>query len=408
MPNIENHVRFCVRDFGKQNSELCYSVNSWVDAPSRELGRTHRVKRHDPLEAPVLACAAYGDGSYVEAEGVTSILYITARDATIGNVFCVEDIYKEKRGDSTEGNVIIVDSENSDTICMYRADGEFDATFFDPDAIYIGLDEGIKYIPPTPKNLIIAAMVLQHLALDGLITLDQIKDWNWEDCKKKLAKRMREFDRVTAPLKKGGWNELVTFEGDTGQTTESFFVPEKNWRVKWEYEPNSYIPGTGKPAASSAALPFEATLFSEKGRVYEFGARGQSFRPSGKGTENVYEGKKNFYLRVHEFGVRWKLIVEVLTPHTQVIEKNTESSLARANNGILITNSTFTEAAKKFAHNKQLESIGGEKLNGLLQSAHAITFFINNFAPAIGKMRDQVENVRGKRICLERKNLDVP
>ena len=47
MPSIENHVRFCVKEFGKENEELCYMVNSWMDAPSRELGGRHRLLRHD-------------------------------------------------------------------------------------------------------------------------------------------------------------------------------------------------------------------------------------------------------------------------------------------------------------------------------------------------------------------------
>jgi len=52
-----------------------------MDAPARELGRVHRRKRHDPFEAPMLACAAYGDGFYVEAEGVTDILHVDTKDA---------------------------------------------------------------------------------------------------------------------------------------------------------------------------------------------------------------------------------------------------------------------------------------------------------------------------------------
>ena len=47
MPSIEKHVKFCVKEFGKENEELCYMVNSWMDAPSRELGGRHRILRHD-------------------------------------------------------------------------------------------------------------------------------------------------------------------------------------------------------------------------------------------------------------------------------------------------------------------------------------------------------------------------
>lgn len=61
MPSIEQHVRFCVKVFGKQNRELCYMVNSWMDAPSRELGMAHRRTRHDFLVTPIEVAKIYGD-----------------------------------------------------------------------------------------------------------------------------------------------------------------------------------------------------------------------------------------------------------------------------------------------------------------------------------------------------------
>jgi len=60
MPNIEQHVSFCVSDFGAENSELCYMVNSWMDAPIRTRGSYHRASRHNELTTPFEACSIYG------------------------------------------------------------------------------------------------------------------------------------------------------------------------------------------------------------------------------------------------------------------------------------------------------------------------------------------------------------
>jgi len=37
-------------------------INGWMDAPSRKLGTTHRIKRHDINTTPLEACEIYGDG----------------------------------------------------------------------------------------------------------------------------------------------------------------------------------------------------------------------------------------------------------------------------------------------------------------------------------------------------------
>ena len=53
MPSVEKHVEYCVKNFGRENEALCYQVNSWMDAPSRDLGSRHRILRHD-LERTIL------------------------------------------------------------------------------------------------------------------------------------------------------------------------------------------------------------------------------------------------------------------------------------------------------------------------------------------------------------------
>jgi tetratricopeptide (TPR) repeat protein len=145
LPTIEAHVRFCVRDFGEENRELCYMVNSWMDAPSRELGMAHRRVRHDVLDAPLLACTVYGDAS--EAG------------------FSYEDKNSHQLG--------------SDTI------------FYEN---FTSHERWVIY--PTPKNILIAKMVLHHLKLDGLISPAQIKNWTWEAHKQKL----KELKKLTLPV----------------------------------------------------------------------------------------------------------------------------------------------------------------------------------------------------------------
>ncbi|RLI42359.1 hypothetical protein DRO69_10455 [Candidatus Bathyarchaeota archaeon] len=53
MPSVEKHVEYCVKNFGRENEALCYQVNSWMDAPSRDVGSRHRIFRHD-LERTIL------------------------------------------------------------------------------------------------------------------------------------------------------------------------------------------------------------------------------------------------------------------------------------------------------------------------------------------------------------------
>ena len=293
-------------------------VNSWIDAPSRELGRTHRKKRHDFWEAPILACAMYGDGFYVEAEGVTDIICLDAKD--VRQINSISDLLLKTKGqDTPEGNIILVDAENMDTICMYRVDGSFDLEMFDIDGIYIILKEGIKYIPPTPKNLLIAHIVLQHLMLDGLITPEEIKNWTWQKHKKKLGEKLKRREKTISPLKKGLWKVITSFEGDTNQITELFFIPTSKWRVKWQYEPFSYIPHTKEPAAAHAANPFSVNLYKEDGKeFYKYNIHGRPFSPSGRGTMHVYEGPGNFYFEVKANGVKWKLVVEVFMPRSRL------------------------------------------------------------------------------------------
>ena len=61
IPSVESHVKQCVKALGEEYRELCYMVNSWMDAPSRSAGAAHRIYRHDPINTPIEACRIYGE-----------------------------------------------------------------------------------------------------------------------------------------------------------------------------------------------------------------------------------------------------------------------------------------------------------------------------------------------------------
>ena len=74
MPSVENHVRFCVKVFGEENRELCYMINSWMDAPSRELGTTHRIERHHLVLTPFQVCQIYGDNNAEKRDTIAKMV----------------------------------------------------------------------------------------------------------------------------------------------------------------------------------------------------------------------------------------------------------------------------------------------------------------------------------------------
>lgn len=293
-----------------------------MDAPARELGRVHRRKRHDPLLAAMLACAAYGDGFYVEAEGVTDILNIDAKDADENKIFYVDKIFNRRRGKEIDGNVIVVDADGFNTICMYRHDGEFDLDLFDLDGIYITLDEGIKCLPPTSRNLLIVGMVLQHLALDGLLTHDQADVWEWKEHKEKLGKKTKELERITPPLMKGYWETVAVFQGSSNQNTELFSISTESCRINWEseYFSQSFMPSTSHPKAH--ALFMVALESNKKGKRHFYQSIVSEINQhSGKGTSYVYVSPCTYYFSVLSSRAKWKLTVEAFTPHAQFSER---------------------------------------------------------------------------------------
>jgi len=128
MPSVENHVRFCVKEFGEENRKLCYMVNSWMDAPSRELGGKHRIVRHDLLHT-------------------WQTLLMEHR--CYENKMSFEDIKRLREG------FMSIDNNN------------------------LG-----KYFP---RSQLILEMIIQHLELDGILTPRQIEELHNEPLKVKVV-----------------------------------------------------------------------------------------------------------------------------------------------------------------------------------------------------------------------------
>lgn len=89
-----------------------------------------------------------------------------------------------------------------------------------------------------------------------------------------------------------------------------------------------------------------------------------------------------------------------------------------ANKGLLITNSTFTEEAKKFAEGKQLELVDGEKLRslliqfGILQVGNGTAVLPNsaiylreNFVPSLRKLQKEFDDINNGLVYVERSDI---
>ncbi|NIO38536.1 hypothetical protein GTO27_12695 [Candidatus Bathyarchaeota archaeon] len=128
MPSVENHVKFCVKEFGEENRELCYMVNSWMDAPSRELGGRHRIVRHDLLN---------------------TWQTLLMEHSCYENKMSFEDLMRLKDG------LLRIDNSNL---------GEY-----------------------FPKSKMIFGMIIQHLKLDGILTPRHIAELQNEPLKVKVV-----------------------------------------------------------------------------------------------------------------------------------------------------------------------------------------------------------------------------
>jgi len=169
MPSVENHVSFCVKEFGEENRELCYMVNSWMDAPSRELGSKHRIVRHDLLR--------------------------TWQRLLIEHRCCENKMSFEDTKRLSDG-LMSIDHSN------------------------LG-----KYFP---KSQLILEMIIQHLKLDGILTPRQIEELHNEPLKVKVIYRRDTGETLlfVLPLDKKKttpmWRRIAGRFGKKHEVTEEF------------------------------------------------------------------------------------------------------------------------------------------------------------------------------------------
>ena len=117
-----------------------------------------------------------------------------------------------------------------------------------------------------------------------------------------LKAEIEELKKLVPPLKKGEWNLITTFTGITSRTTELFYIPSNEWRIKWEFKGGSlaifyfYVYPEGE-----TVMPVEALV----------GVIG----PSKSEVTYIYKGKGNFYIRLGTANVdSWTLTIEAFIP----------------------------------------------------------------------------------------------
>ncbi len=112
-----------------------------------------------------------------------------------------------------------------------------------------------------------------------------------------LQSQIEELEKLIPPLKKGEWNSIINFTGAAEKTTELFYVPSSNWRIKWSYEGGEWA------AFSFYVYPEGEDIFY----VESITAEG----PSKSDETYIYQGPGNFYIRVVAANIeKWRLEIE--------------------------------------------------------------------------------------------------
>lgn len=113
-------------------------------------------------------------------------------------------------------------------------------------------------------------------------------------------------ESITITSKKGTFTQkekeyvfLKEFSGKTDKTTESFYIPSSEWRIKWEYEGSEY--------ANFHFFVYE----KETGDMITSVDGGEG--ASGSDITYIYVGGGEYYIEVSAYELEyWKIIIEVL------------------------------------------------------------------------------------------------
>ncbi|MCD6240341.1 hypothetical protein J7K27_02300 [Candidatus Bathyarchaeota archaeon] len=122
-----------------------------------------------------------------------------------------------------------------------------------------------------------------------------------------LREKIKKLEKSVPPIKKGQWNVIITFKGDTPTTTQSFFIPSKRWRVKWSYEPLDIK--ASKLLKQYIGEPFSVCICYENGKYA--GMISGGYKSANDGVIYMHNGPGSFYFQITSaYYVKWALIVE--------------------------------------------------------------------------------------------------
>jgi hypothetical protein len=182
-----------------------------MDAPSREKGKGHRVKRHDPLYTPLEACEVYGHFNVNRFKDLD---------------FLANEIVTKK---------ILRSDKAYEHLWPYMKKGLSDLSFRPTVEEFLFWKLFLERIPEVsetiedakinlPKNLLIARIVLQHLRLDGLITPKE---------EKMLAKMWNDkFSWILAAHIQSHYDEFAWIPDAMANALK--VIEEKHQKADWE------------------------------------------------------------------------------------------------------------------------------------------------------------------------------
>lgn len=98
----------------------------------------------------------------------------------------------------------------------------------------------------------------------------------------------------TAPI--GVWREVTRFSGSAPMTTGPFYIPSTMWRIRWSYGTSEYA--------------YFGFFVFPLGETVSYVESVSSMTPSGSSVTYIYNGPKNFYLKISAANIYYTIIVE--------------------------------------------------------------------------------------------------
>jgi len=93
------------------------------------------------------------------------------------------------------------------------------------------------------------------------------------------------------------WHKVISFQGDTGKTTETFKILSNEWRIQWSYKVEDYG-------------GFTVWLKKPNDKNYEELLVADSSATDKSDTTYIYEGDSVFYFEITAINEGWTIEVE--------------------------------------------------------------------------------------------------